>query len=104
MKMNIYVQKKRQMVCQNVDTLVYVFDVQSQGDEWIEEMIEFRSCLRIIFENSSAPKVVWLLHKIDLIPIENRENVICILFILILCMLHNLNDKIVYYELIFRCF
>lgn len=74
--MQSYLSSQRVAIFQNADAFIYVFDAQSQDEEWKKDLKNYQSCLNAVFEHSSAPKVVCLLHKMDLIPKDERDKVI----------------------------
>lgn len=56
-----------------VEVLIYVFDVESK--EVPKDIETFVRCLRHLREFSPDAKVFVLVHKMDLVQIENREDV-----------------------------
>lgn len=75
--MESYLSSQKEVVFRNVDVFIYVFDAQSQDDEWKMNLKNYQACLNTVLEHSPAPKVICLLHKIDLIPKDERDKVIC---------------------------
>ena len=53
--------------------LIYVFDIESR--ELAKDMEYYASCLQAVKQNSKSAKVFCLVHKMDLIPDEQREEV-----------------------------
>ena len=53
--------------------LIYVFDIESR--ELAKDMEYYASCLQAVRQNSKSAKVFCLVHKMDLIPEEQREEV-----------------------------
>ena len=71
--MENYLTTQRDNVFRNVEVLIYVFDVESRDIE--SDMHYYQSCLEAISHNSPKAKVFCLLHKMDLIPEEQRDMV-----------------------------
>ena len=71
--MESYFTSQRDNVFRNVEVLIYVFDVESRDIE--SDMHYYQSCLEAILHNSRQAKVFCLLHKMDLIPEEQRDMV-----------------------------
>jgi len=69
--MKDYFSSQRDHIFRNVEVLIYVFDVESHTTK--EDMGDYRNCLEAIQQNSSSAKIFCLLHKMDLIPEEQRE-------------------------------
>ena len=53
--------------------LIYVFDIESQ--KLAKDMEYYASCLQAVRQNSKSAKVFCLVHKMDLIPEEQRDEV-----------------------------
>ena len=73
--MENYFTSQRDNVFRNVEVLIYVFDVESREVE--KDMHYYQSCLEAILQNSPDAKVFCLVHKMDLIP-EDQRNVVSI--------------------------
>eukprot|EP00163_Fabomonas_tropica_P030153 TRINITY_DN6710_c0_g1_i1.p1 TRINITY_DN6710_c0_g1~~TRINITY_DN6710_c0_g1_i1.p1 ORF type:complete len:300 (-),score=57.36 TRINITY_DN6710_c0_g1_i1:161-1060(-) len=71
--MENYFESQRDHIFRNVEVLIYVFDVESR--EVQKDLHYFQSCLEALGQNSKAAKIFCLIHKMDLIPEENREQV-----------------------------
>ena len=71
--MENYLTSQRDNVFCSVEVLVYVFDMESMEIE--SDMHYYQSCLEAILHNSPEAKVFCLLHKMDLIPEEQRDMV-----------------------------
>jgi Ras-related GTP-binding protein A/B len=69
-----YLNNQRGHVFSSVAVLIFVFDVSSR--EPAADMINFTSTLRALRENSTNTKVFVLIHKMDLIPAEQRGKVL----------------------------
>lgn len=72
-----YIKSRRDNVFGNVKVLIYVFDIEtmhlqaSQGK--VSDMDYYRSCLEGLATHSEDAKVFVLIHKMDLVPEENRQ-------------------------------
>ena len=71
--METYFTTQRDNVFRNVEVLIYVFDVESR--EVDRDMHYYQSCLEAILQNSPDAKVFCLVHKMDLIPEDQRQMV-----------------------------
>jgi Ras-related GTP-binding protein A/B len=69
--MENYFTTQRDNVFRNVEVLIYVFDVESREVE--KDMHYYQSCLEAILQNSPGAKVFCLIHKMDLIPEDQRK-------------------------------
>lgn len=69
--MENYFTSQRDNVFRNVEVLIYVFDVESREVE--KDMHYYQSCLEAILQNSPDAKVFCLIHKMDLIPDDQRK-------------------------------
>ena len=56
-----------------MQVLIYVFDIESR--EVAKDMDYYASCLSAVKANSKNAKVFCLVHKMDLVPEEQREPV-----------------------------
>ncbi len=72
--MEKYFTSQRDNVFRNVEVLIYVFDVESCEVE--KDMHYYQSCLEAILQNSPDAKVFCLIHKMDLLP-EDQRKVVC---------------------------
>ena len=72
--MESYFTSQRDKAFCNVEVVICVFDVESRYIE--SDMHYYQSCLEAILHNSSKAKVFCLLHKMDLIPEEQRDMVL----------------------------
>jgi Ras-related GTP-binding protein A/B len=75
--MENYFTTQRDNVFRNVEVLIYVFDVESREVE--KDMHYYQSCLEAILQNSPGAKVFCLIHKMDLIPEDQRKMVSLVL-------------------------
>ena len=73
--MENYFTSQRDNVFRNVEVLIYVFDVESREVE--KDMHYYQSCLEAILQNSPDAKVFCLIHKMDLIP-EDQRKMVCV--------------------------
>ena len=71
--MENYFESQRDHIFRNVQVLIYVFDIESR--ELAKDMEYYASCLQAVRQNSKSAKVFCLVHKMDLIPEEQREEV-----------------------------
>ena len=69
--MDNYFTSQRENVFRNVEVLIYVFDVESREVE--KDMHYYQSCLEAILQFSPDAKVFCLIHKMDLIPEDQRK-------------------------------
>lgn len=71
--MESYFASQREHIFRNVEVLIYVFDVESRDIE--KDMHYYQSCLEAILHNSRDAKIFCLIHKMDLVQDEKREQV-----------------------------
>lgn len=71
--MENYFESQRDHIFRNVQVLIYVFDIESR--ELAKEMEYYASCLQAVKQNSQNAKIFCLVHKMDLIPEEQRDQV-----------------------------
>ncbi|RUS18665.1 Gtr1/RagA G protein [Endogone sp. FLAS-F59071] len=71
--MENYFASQREHIFRNVEVLIYVFDVESRDIE--KDMHYYQSCLEAILHNSKDAKIFCLIHKMDLVQDEKREQV-----------------------------
>ncbi len=71
--MENYFSSQRDHIFRNVEVLIYVFDIESR--ELQKDLHYFRSCLEAILQNSKDAKIFCLIHKMDLVPEEQRDQV-----------------------------
>jgi Ras-related GTP-binding protein A/B len=69
--MENYFASQRDHIFRNVEVLIYVFDIESMDHD--KDLRHYRSSLEAILENSKDAKVFCLIHKMDLVPEEQRE-------------------------------
>eukprot|EP01098_Paradermamoeba_levis_P007118 TRINITY_DN2956_c0_g1_i3.p1 TRINITY_DN2956_c0_g1~~TRINITY_DN2956_c0_g1_i3.p1 ORF type:complete len:323 (-),score=85.66 TRINITY_DN2956_c0_g1_i3:1119-2048(-) len=66
-----YFTGQRDLIFRSVEVLVFVMDVTHSDFE--RDMEYYRSCIEAIEQNSPTAKIFVLLHKCDLIQLEDRE-------------------------------
>jgi len=71
--MENYFSSQRDHIFRNVEVLIYIFDVESR--ELKKDIQSYRSCIEAIQQNSKDAKIFCLIHKMDLIPEDQREQV-----------------------------
>eukprot|EP01119_Soliformovum_irregulare_P015837 TRINITY_DN4520_c1_g1_i1.p1 TRINITY_DN4520_c1_g1~~TRINITY_DN4520_c1_g1_i1.p1 ORF type:complete len:321 (-),score=87.63 TRINITY_DN4520_c1_g1_i1:70-900(-) len=69
--MENYFSSQRDHIFRNVEVLIYIFDIESR--ELSKDVNYFKSCLEAIQQNSRDAKIFCLIHKMDLVPEEQRE-------------------------------
>ncbi|CAB3404192.1 unnamed protein product [Caenorhabditis bovis] len=69
---NFLVSQKDQ-IFKNVQVLIYVFDVDSR--EFEKDLRYYQSCLEALLQNSPKAQVFCLIHKMDLIEEEKRDEI-----------------------------
>ncbi|KAJ3416631.1 hypothetical protein HDV05_000913 [Chytridiales sp. JEL 0842] len=69
--MENYIASQRDHIFRNVEVLIYVFDVESREHD--KDMQYYQSCLDAILANSKDAKIFCLIHKMDLVPENQRE-------------------------------
>lgn len=68
-----YLKSQRDHIFRNVELLIYVFDIESRNVE--KDFEYYKGCIDAIIENSDDARVFALIHKMDLIPVEQRDKV-----------------------------
>jgi Ras-related GTP-binding protein A/B len=71
--MENYFSSQRDHIFRNVEVLIYIFDIESR--EVKKDLMYYRSCIEAIQQNSKDAKIFCLIHKMDLVPEEQREQV-----------------------------
>eukprot|EP00029_Vermamoeba_vermiformis_P008544 TRINITY_DN4033_c0_g1_i2.p1 TRINITY_DN4033_c0_g1~~TRINITY_DN4033_c0_g1_i2.p1 ORF type:complete len:302 (-),score=108.07 TRINITY_DN4033_c0_g1_i2:99-1004(-) len=71
--MENYFASQRDHIFRNVEVLVYVFDVDSK--EVDKDVKYYKQCVEAIRQNSKDAKIFCLIHKMDLVPEEQRDAV-----------------------------
>lgn len=75
--MENYFASQRDRIFKNVEVLIYVFDVESR--DWEKDLHYYQSCLEAILANSKEARIFCLIHKMDLVPEHQRDQVKCLL-------------------------
>lgn len=70
--MENYFSSQRDHIFRNVEVLIYIFDIESRDSKDIQY---YRSCLDAMLQNSKDAKIFCLIHKMDLVPEEQRDQV-----------------------------
>ena len=68
-----YFDSQRDTIFRNVEVLIYVFDIDSENLE--NDISLFDGILEAMEQNSPDAAIFILIHKMDLIAIEDRERV-----------------------------
>lgn len=71
--MEQYFASQKDNIFRNVEVLIYVFDVESR--ELDNDMHYYQSCLEAIYKNSPDAKIFCLVHKMDLVAEDQREEI-----------------------------
>jgi len=71
--MENYLSSQRDHIFRNVQVLIYVFDVESRDAE--RDLYYYRQSLEALQQNSNDAKIFCLIHKMDLIPENMRDQV-----------------------------
>ncbi|TPX45784.1 hypothetical protein SeMB42_g01310 [Synchytrium endobioticum] len=71
--MESYIQQQRDHIFRNVEVLIYVFDVESREHE--KDMHYYQSMLENILKSSKDAKIFCLIHKMDLVQQDLREDI-----------------------------
>jgi len=70
--MENYFNSQKDHIFRNVEVLIYVFDIESKDAKDHEY---YESCIQAMLDNSKDAKVFCLVHKMDLVPEESRQDV-----------------------------
>lgn len=71
--MENYFSSQRDHIFRNVEVLIYIFDIESRENQ--KDMLDYKSCIEAIQQNSKDAKVFCLIHKMDLVPEEQRDQI-----------------------------
>eukprot|EP00126_Sphaerothecum_destruens_P009336 Sdes_comp20485_c0_seq2m14868 len=71
--MENYFASQREHIFGNVEVLIYVFDVESREIE--RDMHYYQSCLEAIMKKSKSAKIFLLIHKMDLVQEDQRDQI-----------------------------
>jgi len=72
--MENYFSSQRDHIFRNVEVLIYIFDIESREVQQ-KDLSYYRSCIEAIQQNSKDAKVFCLIHKMDLVQEDQREQV-----------------------------
>uniref|UniRef100_A0A914WDJ6 Ras-related GTP-binding protein A n=1 Tax=Plectus sambesii TaxID=2011161 RepID=A0A914WDJ6_9BILA len=71
--MENYLASQKDQIFKGVEVLIYVFDVESR--EIDKDYRYYQSCLEALLQNSPQAKVFCLIHKMDLVHEDHRDQV-----------------------------
>src|SRR5436190_1423897 len=71
--MENYLSQQRQHVFSNVGVLIYVFDIESR--DFDRDLLTYRSIITALSQFSSTASVYILIHKMDLVVPNQREDI-----------------------------
>ncbi|CAD6500401.1 BgTH12-07578 [Blumeria graminis f. sp. triticale] len=71
--MENYLSQQRQHVFSNVGVLIYVFDVESR--DFDRDLLTYRSIITALAQFSQTASIYILIHKMDLVVPNQRENI-----------------------------
>ncbi|EGC34013.1 hypothetical protein DICPUDRAFT_35824 [Dictyostelium purpureum] len=66
-----YLTTQRDHIFRNVEVLIYVFDIESREHQ--KDIKNYKSCIEAISQNSKDAKIFCLVHKMDLVPEDQRD-------------------------------
>eukprot|EP00727_Mastigamoeba_balamuthi_P008666 m51a1_g4421 putative ras-related gtp-binding protein (2116) ;mRNA; r:17591-32413 len=69
--MDTYFNSQKDQIFRNVELLIYLFDIESH--EHSKDIRYYRFCLEALYQNSKDAKVFCLIHKMDVVPEDQRE-------------------------------
>jgi Ras-related GTP-binding protein A/B len=69
-----YFERDRETIFRSVELLIYVFDIESDNPE--KDFDHFCGVLEAIEENSPDARIFVLVHKMDLVAVEDRETIL----------------------------
>lgn len=69
-----YFERDRETIFRSVEVLIYVFDIESENPE--KDFDHFSGVLKAIEESSPEAQVFVLVHKMDLVAVEDRESIL----------------------------
>ena len=69
-----YFERDRETIFRSVELLIYVFDIESDCPE--KDFDHFCGVLEAIEENSPDARVFILVHKMDLVALEDRDTIL----------------------------
>jgi len=68
---NNYFESQRDHIFRNVQVLIYVFDIASTN--WESDLKYYEGTVEALLENSPDARVCCLVHKMDLVPVDQAE-------------------------------
>jgi len=71
--MENYFTSQKDQIFRNVEVLIYVFDVESRELE--KDYHYYQTCLEALLQNSPEAKVFCLIHKMDLVHEDHRDQI-----------------------------
>lgn len=71
--MDNYIGSNKEYIFKNVSILIYVFDIDSSTEKHDHE--DYLKCIEYLNEFSQNAKIFCLIHKMDLLPAEQRERI-----------------------------
>uniref|UniRef100_A0A915KM22 Ras-related GTP-binding protein n=1 Tax=Romanomermis culicivorax TaxID=13658 RepID=A0A915KM22_ROMCU len=71
--MENYFASQRDQIFRNVEVLIYVFDVESREIE--KDYQYYQTCLEALGQNSPDAKIFCLIHKMDLVHEDHRDQI-----------------------------
>lgn len=69
-----YFERDRETIFRSVELLIYVFDIESETP--VKDFDHFCGVLEAIEENSPDARIFVLVHKMDLVAVEDREAIL----------------------------
>ena len=60
-----YLKNQRSNIFSNVELLIYVFDVESDGDHLLHDLKKYGECLDALKDYSPTANIFCLIHKMD---------------------------------------
>ncbi|ESO05301.1 hypothetical protein HELRODRAFT_78026, partial [Helobdella robusta] len=69
--MESFISNQRDNIFKSVEVLIYVFDVESRELE--KDLENYKACLDALRQNSPEAKIFCLVHKMDLIPLDQQQ-------------------------------
>jgi Ras-related GTP-binding protein A/B len=69
--MENYLQSQRDHIFRNVEVLIYLFDIESR--EFFKDLQYYKSIVEALKEHSDTAQIFCLIHKMDLIPEDQRD-------------------------------
>eukprot|EP01106_Pelomyxa_sp_JSP_P004186 TRINITY_DN1644_c0_g1_i3.p1 TRINITY_DN1644_c0_g1~~TRINITY_DN1644_c0_g1_i3.p1 ORF type:complete len:170 (+),score=20.40 TRINITY_DN1644_c0_g1_i3:327-836(+) len=70
-----YFATQRDVIFHSVELMIYLFDVGNKGPELEEDLRTYRQSLQALRDHSRDARIFCLIHKMDLIPPQQRSQV-----------------------------